>query len=433
MRSTRAGAPADAPASAASGRSDYVSREEALKLLDVKPATLYTYVSRGWVRSIPSGDSRRHLFLRPDIERLRGRSQAHSGQDARSSAALNWGEPIIKTAITELTPSAPRYRNRSALELADLPFEAVANLLWCGALSDGSPWPVAPLPFDPDVFLQGADIAVPPESVLQTFATVVCALGIKRAEAGDESVIGDARELLQVLVGCCGLLRPGGGYLHPHPNEPLAEALARAFGIAPNPPAVRALNAALVVNADHELGPATFSSRVAASTGARLHACVANGILAHSGDFRDGSAQRMEALLRSGTIRAPSESQLAFVRDHGTELGFNHPLYPRGDPCAWAMLSIARALPKAPPQARHAFRFLDTVQQACHVYPGRVAGLAAMAVALRLPRHAASALWMVSQAAGLVAHVIEQRTMGSSIRPRAQFVPTAGSEGQDRH
>ena len=40
------------------------------------------------------------------------------------------------------------------------------------------------------------------------------------------------------------------------------------------------LNAALTLSADHELAPATFATRVAASTGAHLHACVTAGLAA---------------------------------------------------------------------------------------------------------------------------------------------------------
>jgi citrate synthase len=118
---------------------DLVTREEALKVLGVKPATLYTYVSRGWIRSVPSGKGRRHGFVREDVERARVRGSARTNAGARAEAALRFGDPVIPTRITEITSDGPRYRDRPALDLASTgaSFEAVAVLLWTGAWIDG--------------------------------------------------------------------------------------------------------------------------------------------------------------------------------------------------------------------------------------------------------------------------------------------------------
>jgi citrate synthase len=405
------------------GDRDYLSREEAVTLLNIKPATLYTYVSRGWIRSVPLGKSRQRMFRRPDVERLRERSAAYAGRGARSGPTLNWGSPVISTTITELTSDTPYYRGQSALMLSTRPVEEVAHLLWSGRLSTEHLWRVRRLGFRPERFLREAGVRMPLQSVLQSFAAVVIALGISRTANDDSNEIESAQELLQVLVGCCGLLAKDGKYAQPASRRPIARALAGAFGVAPTAETVNALNAALIINADHELGPATFSARVAASTGAQLHACVANGILAHSGTFLGGRADKMESLLASSSSPRTLDARLAYVKDHGTELlGFNHPLYPLGDPCALAMIRIASGIQDAPVQARKAVEFLEQAQQRCHAYPGRVAGLVCLAMALRLPRHAAAALWIVARATGLIAHVLEQRTAGVSIRPRASYV-----------
>ena len=58
---------------------DFVTAREATELLGVKAATLYAYVSRGRVRSVPSADGRGRLYARQDLERLKARSAARSG------------------------------------------------------------------------------------------------------------------------------------------------------------------------------------------------------------------------------------------------------------------------------------------------------------------------------------------------------------------
>lgn len=111
-----------------------LSRQEALTLLGVKKETLYTYVSRGWIRSFPADNGRTRVFSRLDVERLRARSLARSGIGAVAGTVMRYGEPIISTRITEITPQGPRYRSRLAVELADKgsAFEAVAHWLWTG-------------------------------------------------------------------------------------------------------------------------------------------------------------------------------------------------------------------------------------------------------------------------------------------------------------
>jgi excisionase family DNA binding protein len=49
---------------------EYLTVHEAARLLDVKPATLYAYVSRGILRSYRQGMKRRRLYRRAEVEAL---------------------------------------------------------------------------------------------------------------------------------------------------------------------------------------------------------------------------------------------------------------------------------------------------------------------------------------------------------------------------
>ena len=132
------------------GDTEYVSGAEAAALLGVKAQTLYTYVSRGVVQSLPTPNGRRHLYLRSDLEKLRSRPRARFPLGAAAASAMYGGDPIISTSITEITPEGPCYRGRLAAELAScgLPFENVAEFLWTGELLDDEPvvWNPVPMP-----------------------------------------------------------------------------------------------------------------------------------------------------------------------------------------------------------------------------------------------------------------------------------------------
>src|SRR5689334_20638950 len=119
-----------------------VDASEAARILGVKVATLYSYASRRWVRSFPSGRHRERRYLRDDLERLRHRADARLGHEAVAAGALRWGEPVLSSAVTEIRPEGPCYRGHPAVELArNCRFEAVAELLWTGRLPPlATPW-----------------------------------------------------------------------------------------------------------------------------------------------------------------------------------------------------------------------------------------------------------------------------------------------------
>ena len=92
---------------------ELLSAREAARLLDVRLPTLYAYVSRGLVRSVPGARKGRRLYFRADIERLRARHQAHGGHAAVAAGALRWGEPVLDSALTDIGVTGPRYRARA--------------------------------------------------------------------------------------------------------------------------------------------------------------------------------------------------------------------------------------------------------------------------------------------------------------------------------
>src|SRR3954470_6072502 len=122
----------------------WVDARAAAKHLGIQVRSLYAYVSRGQVRSVPGESGRPRLYALADLERLRPRRDARGGQGAVAAGALRWGEPVLDSAITAITPRGPAYRGRLASELAEAGgrFENVAELLWAGYLpTEPVMWP----------------------------------------------------------------------------------------------------------------------------------------------------------------------------------------------------------------------------------------------------------------------------------------------------
>ncbi len=88
--------------------------QQRVGILRVKPQTLYSYVSRGLIRRLERPTARTSYYNRQDIPRLKARSLARSGHGPAAASAMHWGEPVLTTAITEITPQGPRYREELA-------------------------------------------------------------------------------------------------------------------------------------------------------------------------------------------------------------------------------------------------------------------------------------------------------------------------------
>ncbi|HEX7760887.1 MAG TPA: helix-turn-helix domain-containing protein, partial [Caulobacteraceae bacterium] len=99
---------------------DWLTAEEAMARLGVRPQTLYAYVSRGRVRAETDPvDPRRSRYRAGDIATLSGR-KARSRKVADVAAeAIAWGEPVLASAITTVVDGRLYYRGRDAVVLAE--------------------------------------------------------------------------------------------------------------------------------------------------------------------------------------------------------------------------------------------------------------------------------------------------------------------------
>ena len=428
-------------------RSDYLSGPEAAALLGVKRETLYAYVSRGLLRGVAGGRGRARLYLRTDLEQLKARHDARAGHGAVAASALRWGEPVLESALTAIGPRGPAYRGREAVALAreGVPFDAVAELLWTGALPEGGGAgqgrPSGQGPASAGVGVSAARLAAllprdtPP---LPALALAIAAMGARDptrhagAPLGEEPIfttdaeLARARAIVRALAALIGLGRDAAWSSAALGEGSTARrvllALGARAGSTRSAAAERAINRALVVSADHELNVSAFAVRVAASAGADLYACVSAGLAALSGPRHGGVCDRVEALVAEA---GRPERAGAAVRDRmrrGEAIaGFGHRLYPDGDPRAELLIETARALAPRSLAVRTVLALVDEMRAAGREPPTLDMGLVALAAAAGLPPGSALALFAVGRAAGWIAHAFEQREAGYMLRPRARY------------
>ncbi|GAA4945071.1 citrate synthase [Actinoplanes utahensis] len=366
-----------------------LTTEEVATLLGVKPATVYAYVSRGLLTSRRNADGKNSLFARADVDTfLAGRRRATT--------------PGIQTGITLIRDGTLHYRGHDATALArDTPFEAVAGLLWTGALDD-VPFPVGA---EQQALARAVTDPLPPAARrTDRFRVAIAAMAAAdplRFDTTPAAVVTTGRQLIATMVHALPPLVP-----RPGPAPRLAALLwPRLTAAEPTDAALRLLNAALVLLADHDIAASTLAARVAASTRAHPYAVVSAGLAAFDGPLH-GAASGLAYPLVEEAMNGPGPvATIAERLRSGTPVpGFGHPLYPAGDPRARALFDLLGD----GPAKETALRLDDAMRTRSGTAANVDLALAALALHHRMPADAGEAIFAVARTAGWLAHALEE-------------------------
>jgi citrate synthase len=381
---------------------------EAARRLGVKPETLYAYVSRGMLTRHRAEDGRRSLFERAEIERLAARSRGGG-----RAAGL---EVVVDTSITRIdADGALYYRGQDATTLArECRFEDVAQLLWGGEAAAATPWVVS----------GGGAVAVPGAAVaprarlvdrIRVIVALAAAADPLRNDLRPPAVRHTARGLIAAMVD--GLPRLS----EPADASIAARVWSRVHAAPPPPDRLNALNAALVLLADHELAISALSARVAASAWADPYLVVLAGLSALGGPLHGGAPGAIERLLAS--IRTPNDVPAVLGERLATGApfpGFGHAIYKGRDPRADTLLQLLREIaPERLPVIEEVLRLAGRHEGP---KPNVDLALAAMSDAFGFVGGAAEAIFAVARTAGFIAHALEEYPYRLRFRTRAAYV-----------
>ncbi len=385
--------------------------DEAARRLGIKVTTLYAYVSRGLLASHPAPEGRKRLFDLDEVERLARRSRQGKTVETRMAT--------VTTAVTQLTDEGPVYRGRPATGLATTTaYEDVARWLWWGTGGPRADETWSPLDLVPPPELSASDRMrwvvvmagahdrlrsdLRPEVVTATAArlsaTMVAALARTASDpASGSDSDSDAPENEVALELADGVRRP----------DALAARLAARLSPGPTEALVGAVNAALVLLADHELATSTMAVRVAASTRADPYDAVLAGMGTLAGPLHGGASQQAYSLLleasHGGAERALDET----LRWQGILPGFGHSVYKQGDARFGVLLALFEAL--APAEDVAMVHTLVGLAAEHDLPPPNVdLALAALAWSGGMPPDAGRTLFTVARMAGWTAHYLEE-------------------------
>ena len=277
--------------------------------------------------------------------------------------------------------------------------------------------------------------SLPPVDGMDALRTITSALAHYDSDLEDASPQAQYRKAVRLtaqvgtIVATWGRLQNGGGPLAPDPAmSHAASFLYLLSGERPNATAIRALDVALILHADHELNASTFAGRVAAATLTDIYSAIVAAIGTLKGPLHGGAnAEVMKLLLELGET-ATGERVDEVIRGKLARKekipGFGHRVYKTEDPRATHLRRMSQDLGKRSGNTAWfdmSQRIEALVKGEKKLNPNVDFYSASTYYALGIPIDLYTPVFAVSRMSGWTAHILEQYANNRLIRPRADY------------
>ena len=278
--------------------------------------------------------------------------------------------------------------------------------------------------------IKDAPLTANPMNVLRT---AVSASVFVDPDKGDDSAAAEYRKAVRLIaqlptmVALFHRLRNSQKPLAPRRGLTLAaNCLYMMLGAVPDPEAVKALDVALILHADHELNASTFAARVIAATLADMHGAVTGALAALAGPLHGGANTEVMKMLLE--IETPDRAE-AWVRAALAQkrkiMGFGHRVYRTEDPRAAHLRRMSEELGRKAGQPQwYAMQQIieDVMRREKGLYCNVDFYSASMYYVMGIPLDLYTPIFAISRMSGWCAHVLEQHADNRLIRPRADYV-----------
>jgi 2-methylcitrate synthase len=200
-------------------------------------------------------------------------------------------------------------------------------------------------------------------------------------------------------------------------------------GRRPSAEQERAMDAALILYAEHEFNASTFTARTIASTLSDFYSCVTGSIGALRGPLHGGANEAaMELIAKFPTPEAAESGVLSLLAEKKLLMGFGHRVYKHADPRSEVIKEWAAKLATTPTnRALYAVseRIEQVVMREKNLSPNLDFYSAPAFRFLGVPTPLFTPIFVMSRVAGWAAHIVEQRANNRLIRPTADYVGPA--------
>lgn len=191
----------------------------------------------------------------------------------------------------------------------------------------------------------------------------------------------------------------------------------------------QALNASLILYAEHEFNASTFSARVTASTLTDLHGAVTAAVATLKGPLHGGANEAVASMLLD--IGSPKRAE-SWLRDALAQkrrvMGFGHRVLRQGDARSTIMQNHAERLSHLCGDNSW-YQMASTIHRIMLAEKGLHPNLdfytAVAYLLMGIPRELSTSLFVCSRITGWCAHIMEQQEHNRLIRPRALYTGPA--------
>jgi citrate synthase len=281
---------------------------------------------------------------------------------------------------------------------------------------------------------QVVDALGPALAPLDALRTILSALG-DGSFGYPPSLEQGYRLIAQTPVLLARFVRRSQGLAPVAPRPELSHAanyLTMLTGSTPAPEKVAALDAYLVLLADHGMNASTFALRIAVSTQSDFASAATAALAVLKGPVHGGAPSRVSDMLDA--VGAPDRADRWItqqVAQGEVLMGFGHRAYKTDDPRAVVLHRIARRVAEparlalAEAVERSALAALRAAKPNARLYTNVEFWSAVVLEAVGLPRALFTPTFAVARTAGWTAHALEQASHNRLIRPDIEYVGPA--------
>jgi len=349
-------------------------------------------------------------------------------------------EGIVATtsSISSIVDGVLTYRGYDIDDLAEnASFEETAYLLWFGSLPTSAELSVlrsnlsefAPIP---EQVIEQMKLYPKDTNTMAALRTAISSLALYDDAADDMS--REANEIkavklqaqLPTVVAALARIRKGLEPVAPKVGSSIAENfLYMLWGEQPDIVSVKALDAALVLHADHELNASTFAGRVTVATLSDIYSGVTSAIGALKGPLHGGANEAVMKMLEEiGTLDAVEPFVRGKLERREKIMGFGHRVYKNGDPRAKHLMKMSLELGTMKGDTTlydMSVKIEELITGQKGLKPNVDFYSASVYTQLGIERELFTPIFAISRVSGWTAHILEQYGDNRIIRPRAEY------------
>jgi citrate synthase len=334
------------------------------------------------------------------------------------------------------------YRGYPVDELASLcSFEEVAYLILYGELPTPSELAgfeerersLREIPGELHALIASLPKTCHPMDVLRTAVSYLGAIDDRESDNDVESNLAKSIDLfakLPTIVAAEQRRQRGEGPVAPDRNLGFSENfLKMSFGSSPSPEVVRCFEVSLTLYAEHSFNASTFTARVIISTLSDIYSAVVGAIGALKGPLHGGANEAVMHMFEEiGEPQRVDEWLEEALASHRKIMGFGHRVYKHGDSRVPTMLAALEDLASTLDDAKIMELYgtlADAMFNAKSIYPNLdyPSGPAYYLMGFDIPIF--TPIFVISRITGWTAHIMEQLSANSLIRPLSVYAGEA--------